>query len=419
MNQLIRRMLVLNLPLFLAVSLSLIGLSLLGQVTLPIARALSPTTGAGALLEPDNSGQAYPGNIITYTHVLTNTGEEADSYTPIVSSGAEFPVTVSHFAAVVIESEQHRTVIQPWRLFLPVLVKPAEWQPAGSQWPDGVGARSLAVCAGNSELMIAGTINNGVWLRNAANWSKAPNVPDGYSVTNAVINQACDAVYVSLFNQGVWQGSWSESVWTWTQAGGSEVAEARALALVGDTLYVGGAFGIHYWQNGAWQATNISNAGSQPIMHMSAANPLTNSGPAYAVQWQSSKILRSTAAPAVWEELIVAELPDVFTRVVYGTSAGIQFVGTDNQALHLQNGAWQPLNVSAGLRSAVISGNRSYLGFAAGAGVYELYDGHLTPLTNGWTAAPEFVYELRLVGGKLYAATMNGVWVYNVSKDGE
>jgi hypothetical protein len=398
---------------------------------------------------PNNESVAYPGETVVYTHTLTNDGNRSNTVSLAGSSSRGYAVTVVP-ESITLEQNQsamvtatvaipigtptgqdittvtasplhgaartatNTTTIRHWQLFLPMIVRPAEWQTAGSEWPEGMVARSLAVCAGNSDLMVAGTIDNGAWLRNGAGWSKAPAVPDGHSVTNAVIDQACDRAYVSLFNQGVWQGSRSGTVWTWAQLGGAEVKEARALTLVGATLYVGGEFGIRYWQDSAWQTTNISNAGSQPIMHLSAANPLTNSGPAYAIQWQSNKILRSTASPATWEEVPLPALPDVLTRAVFGTTDGIHFVGTNNQSFRLQSGAWQLLNVSAGLRSAAPGSNRSYLGYAAGAGVYELFNDQLTPLTNGWSTVPEFVYELRLVGGKLYAATSTGVWAYSV-----
>jgi uncharacterized membrane protein len=400
-------------------------------------------------LAPNNVGHAYPGQTAAYTHTLINSGNRSNTISLEAVSSRGYPVAV-HPANVTLARNESATItisttipagasqgqevttvtampqhgdartasntttIHHWQLFLPAAVKAAEWQTAGSGWPADVVSRSLAVCAGNPDFMIAGTIERGVWLRNGADWSKADTIPDGHSVTNAVLNEACDRAYVSLFDQGVWQGSRSGALWTWTQLGSAEVKEARALTLAGGILYVGGEFGIRYWQNGAWQTTDVTHNGSQPVMHLSSANPLTNAAPAYAVRWQNGTILRSTTSLGAWEELPLPALPDTLTRVAYGTGEGVQFVGTSNQTFRWHNNNWHPLGVSAGLRSAVVVGSRSYLGFAAGAGVYELSYEQLTPLTNGWTTPPEFVYELRLVGNKLHAATSTGVWVYSV-----
>lgn len=419
-----------------------------------LTRSVTSTTHVGAIagiaISPNNQGSAFPGQTAVYTHTVRNLGNRTEtvsltatssqgwpvivqpntltlarnssgvvtvtlSVPPAAASGISDTTTVTATISGSSATVTNITTVRYHHLFLPLVLRPAEWTRVGD-WPADRVALSLAVCPSNESRMIAGGLgaNARVWVLQGTTWSDAQGnnaPPIGYSVTAVVMNQSCDTVYIGLYDQGVWQGVHNGGAWTWSRLGGDEVKLVRTLALAGDQLFAGGEFGIRYWQNNNWQETNIT-AGNL-VMYISAAQPDTSATSLYAVQWQSSQIYRAIGTlPTLWGVLPLPALPDNLTRVVFGTTENVRFVGTNERSFQLVNNSWQQINVQAGLRAAVIEGDSAYLGFSLSAGVYKLQGGALTPINAGWSTNPQFVYVLTLAEGQLYAATTTGVWVY-------
>lgn len=409
-------------------------------------------------LSPGSSAEAYPGEIVTYTHTLTNTGAISDVFTITVTSsltimlpenpfeqmveaGEDSLITVTlrvpdgtaesqDILTVTVQStneplqmvtEENTTTVRWWKIFMPAVLKPAIWEKIdsediGGKWPSGVSALSTAVCDTNSDLILAGTVNNGVQIYDGSSWNPAASVPTGKSVTGLVINSACDRAYASLYDGGVWQGTNSSGSWTWTRLGNDVVLAARSLALAGDRLFVAGDFGIGYWHvnnSSSWQITSLGN---QPIMYVSAADPTVSTSVLYAVQWQNGKIYQAVGnVPGTWNPLSLPDVPDVEMRSVFGDAAGVQFVGTQSGSYRLNGNIWEALSdvpAGAGLRAGAVTGSAAYLGYTDNAGVYKVQGGTPLQLNAGWGTPPDFIYYLVLAGGKLYAATTDGVFVY-------
>lgn len=401
---------------------------------------LSPGTPANAY--------AYPGEIVTYTHSLTNTGFESDVFTITVTSsftltlpknpftqtldadqGSYITVSVSiptdaaesfqDELEVSVQStndpsqkatEVNTTTVRYHKLFLPIVLKSATWESIGSNWPSDAAALSVAVCETDPDLIIAGTLNHGVLVFNGTSW-QTTNVPTDSSVTGLVMNQACDRAYAGLYDGGVWQGQRSGNIWSWSQIGGSAALSTRSLALAGARLFASGDFGIRYWDGNSWQTTN-GIIGTQPVMYISAADPADSNSKMYAVQWQVNKVYQASANAPTWMQL-AQTVPNSEMRAVFGNVSEPRFVGTQSGSYQFNGSAWQALSVPAGLRAGVVTDTAAYLGYTGSAGVYKVQGSTPTPLNAGWSTPPEFIYDLVLAGDKLYAATTTGVWVYS------
>ena len=50
---------------------------------------------AGVIIQPDHSGEASPGDLVQYTHIVTNTGNTADTFTITPHSNLGFPVSAT------------------------------------------------------------------------------------------------------------------------------------------------------------------------------------------------------------------------------------------------------------------------------------------------------------------------------------
>lgn len=419
-------------------------------LTTPVTSVTEINSISGLLINPNNSGWAYPGETVVYTHTVTNTGNRTETVSLAAGSDQDWvtevqpnslilPRNVSRVVTLTVAiptgvvegvidttvitasigqqpkaTANNATTIRYRKTFLPVAVRPANWEMVGNNWSAGEASLSFAVCSTDRNKIIAGGFGSGakVWILNGTSWAAAANVPTGFNVTAVVMNQACDKAYVSLYDQGIWQGLRNGTTWTWTQLGGSEVKLARTLALAGDMLFAGGEFGIRFWGSNAWQFTNGVET-AQPVMHIFAANPADNNSTLYATQWLNGKIYRALGgSPSLWSLLPLPDLPDTLARVVLGTSTNVMFVGTQSASYQLVGGNWVSIAVPAGLRSAVINGDTAYLGYSLNSGVYKLQGNSLTPIDAGWSSKPDYVYGLALVGGQLYAATTTGVWVY-------
>lgn len=397
-------------------------------------------------LTPGVSKTAYPGAVVPYTHTLTNTGD-AGVFTITVNSSQGWDVisqtnpiplelnnnetglitvTVSiPFDAaendqdelvVTVQSTNematvtNTTTVSYYKVYLPAVMNPARWEKVGGNWPSNVTGRSLAVCTTNPDIIIAGTIDNGVWVFNGTSW-ETTTIPTGFSVAGLAMNQACDRTYASLYNGGVWQGQRSGNTWSWSQIGGSEVLLARSLALAGDRPFAAGDFGIRYWDGNTWQTTS-GIIGSLPIMYISAADPTDSNSTLYAVQWQVNKVYQGSGNTPTWTQL-PQTVPNNEMRVVFGNASEPRFVGTQSGSYQMSSNIWQALSVSAGLRAGVITDTTAYLGYTNYAGIYKVKGSILTPLNAGWNKPPEFIYDLVLADGKLYAATTLGVWAFS------
>lgn len=405
-------------------------------------------------ITPDYEGEANPGETAVYTHTVTNNSNRRAEISLEVESSADWAVdvqpttlnlardasdvvtvyvtvpadaddevedvtTVTAFigSPAASDSATNTTISRHHRVYLPaaINIKAVQWESVGSNWPSNVTARSLAVCATDPDIIVAGTIDQGVRIFNGSSWTTAASVPTGYSVTGVMINQACDRAYASLYNQGVWQGQRSGDTWTWALLGGSEVATTRSLALAGTRLFAGGDYGIRYWGNNSWLPASGINA-NQAVMYISAANPQDSNSLLFAVQWLNGKVYHAAGnAPATWTPLALPDVPNTEMRAVFGASSQNLVVGTQTGSYQLVGGSWQSMGISAGLRSAVFDGTTSYLGYTSHMGVYKRQGNTLppSPLWTGWDTPPEFVYGLTLVEGQLFAATTTGVWVYS------
>lgn len=408
-------------------------------------------------LSPGSSAEAYPGEIVTYTHTLTNTGVIPDVFTitatsnltillpenpfeQTVEAGKDSLITVTlrvpdgtvesqDILTVTVQStneplqivtEENTTTVRWWKIFTPAVLKPAIWEKIDDNWPSGASALSTAVCDTDPILIFAGTVNDGIQIYDGSSWNPAASIPTGKSVTGLVVNSACDHAYASLYDGGVWQGEEEiNGSWTWTRLGNDDVLAARSLALAGDRLFVAGDFGLRYWDvNGgsSWQPTS-GIVGTQPVMYVSAVDSTDSNSALYAVQWQNGKIYHRAAGdpPGTWNPLSLPDVPDVEMRSVFGDAAGVQFVGTQSGSYQLNGNIWEALSgvpAGAGLRAGVVTGSVAYLGFTDNAGVYKVQGSISTPLNAGWGTPPDFIYDLVLAGGKLYAATTDGVFVY-------
>ncbi len=73
------------------------------------ARFLLPSSLAGVLLAPDGDGSAQPGQTITYSHTLTNTGQNFDTYDITHHSNQGW--TVTHPPTLTLDTAQTATLL--------------------------------------------------------------------------------------------------------------------------------------------------------------------------------------------------------------------------------------------------------------------------------------------------------------------
>ena len=420
--------------------------SFVGAPSIAYGKKANGTLDADFSLSPGGSANVYPGATATYTHTLTNIGDtsgvftitvdsswtitpQPSTFTKTVSTGTSSVITVTvtapdnadegskdtmkvtaQSANDVQKFSQNTTTVQYYKIYLPTVLRPSIWEEVHSSWPADVVARSLAVCDANT--IIAGTIDNSVQIYDGSSWSKASNVPNGFTVTDVVVNQDCNLAYASLYNKGIWQGvKGGGNAWTWSQVGSDNVLSTRALALAGSKLFAGGDFGIRYF-DGSWHTTAVDS--SHLIMDISAANPQDNNSVLYAVEWLEGQIYKANGnAPATWNKMSLPTLPDTEMRSVFGTSSGVSFVGTQSSSYQYTGGNWQQISVSGGVRGAALDGATAYLGYTSYAGVYKMSGTTPVAMNDGWSTPPKNIYGLVLADGQLYAATSTGVWAYS------
>lgn len=307
--------------------------------------------------------------------------------------------------------------------YLPIMRKPAPpptWEILG-QWPEGEEAISVAICANDPTIVFAGT-ENGILQFADQKWLPVDDVAKAI-VTGLVINNACDTIYASVFDAGVYQGDKKADNWKWLEVGTSdELNHVRSLVLEEKNLFAGGDFGIKYWDTGPvtdWIETNAPGSAGQPIMELAVSDPIHNSGMVYAVQWYDENVwyLGKGDNPATgWREKSgLGAPPDPpAMRTVAGNPAGDELlVGTSEAFYQLaaSGNRWY-LQGEIGTQSLTIDESIIYAGHRNGAGVSVSINGKpFTPFNTGWVPIPKTINQIIAIDYQPYAAASNGVWI--------
>jgi hypothetical protein len=436
-------------------------LGALRPVTADAMVSQAPSAAYDVEIGPNQSSSANPGDVVAYTHVVSNTGTQDDTYTITLSIDQSFPITVSQTslpvtggmtatvvasitvpstatgnteavasvtATSVADSEVQATAVDTTTvnnhtLFLPLTVSAPAWEEVGSStWTDGDTARALVVCSDVTTTIFAAATDadgaNGLRQFRGFAWEAlgTADIPSDETITSLAANTACDKLYVGTYGHGVWVGTKGiKDTWTWSQLGSdTAVPSVRALALSGGVLSAGGDFGLRYWDGANWQPTSGIPPGV--VMDLAVGETAQNQGPVYAVQWLNPRVYVNSdpaGSPGQWAEIGgIGDLTSKTVLAVAGTGSSVRFVGTQTVHLSLVNNSWQTVQNRPG-RSFAIDGPVAYAGYGDGSGIYKSADAGLTfqPANDGFGTIPEIVYELILQGEDLYAATSEGVFV--------
>ena len=226
---------------------------LLGSVHTKAVPAIADTTtvgqDAGVGLSPGYNQEAKPGTVVTYTHVLTNTGETTDTFILEATSSQDWPVellggdyptgtallplelsagltgtiavsltvpttatggTVDYTVVTATsqtDSEVWTTITDTTTVrayvYLPLVVRnyPSPWQQAGGT--GGISFYDVAVCPSNPLLQYAGTTADGLYRSTDGGETWQHWALDGWATPVVVNPLYCAEAFVTVWGDGV------------------------------------------------------------------------------------------------------------------------------------------------------------------------------------------------------------------------
>ena len=410
------------------------------------------------------------GQTVTYLHTITNTGNRVDTVSVEVQSNSNgnFAVSLSasqltiapQSAATLVVSVTapatavhlttntttirltsgnqnnltlnlvETTTVRYYFINLPLITRPyppPQWENVEVSLTLDVRALSIEVCPTDENILLAG-FANGLWAKQNGSFSHITDLPTGEQalVTDIVLTANCEQVFVSIYNQGIWQGSYANGQWgNWQPLEvGEDIKQTRRMVLVTNTsnttLLAGGDFGLVHWTGSRWEKIAAIEG---VVMDLAISNPQTNEGTLYAVVWFQPKIWTASAtAPTNWSSANIGDLPEPRVLSVQGNiDQSSVMVGTSNGTYRYANGTWALVEATPA-HGFWFQNNQIYMGLAQNQGVHlGSATGAFTAINTGLSPAPTIVYRFARVTSNqqtwLYAATTTGIWRYGVLTD--
>lgn len=402
-----------------------------------------------------NTDTAYPGETITYTYRVTNTGSvtlvavtavddrlgpvpisatlhaedvvtailtytvsELDLPGPLVNTvtvtgtpPSGFPITGTAVVTITLQGIVTRS------LFLPLITSPAQWSQVGDMPAGASKFYDLAVC---DDRYLAGA-DNGLYALGDTDWQAQTSVT-GIVFGVTFVNADCSRAYAVSLGQGVWYGVYVSANgingWIWSQvnSSGSDGEQVRSAVIRQNTLFIGGEFGIRWAtipalpQPHNWHDTTITTL-------TTGLNKSPGSDVIFASVWNNGVYVNTPDDNDAWD--IQGDLADPLVYEAAGGADGQpRLAGTQSQ-LYLWDGTnWTetaPGFTNTTFAVAVID-DALYAG-QRDVGVIVSHDDGQTweTMNTGLTmpAGEEFQVRGFFVsadGHTLYAATSSGVW---------
>jgi uncharacterized repeat protein (TIGR01451 family) len=309
-----------------------------------------------------------------------------------------------------ISNEASATVtITPYRLFLPITVRPSEWGRVGNI-PVGVTAFYDVVSCGSETFAAA---NNGVYRLQGATWQRQIDGPP--AVVLQLTFDGCDLVYAAAFSGtgqgGLWRGQRSGDSWSWSRLDTGLLFDSSRSVVVRDgVLYVAGNFGLYRSLD-----LNSTPPTFAKTSIETAVNSLTldaNGVTIYAAVWADG--IYSNSGDLTWSKQGTTPDPLVWRAVGDGDGAPL-LVGSETGLAVWQNGAWVATAPAyKGRTRAVLAADGVLYAAQRGVGVIVSYNnGQSWTLMNTGLPAPASsseYYSLRVYDDHLYLSTISGVW---------
>jgi uncharacterized membrane protein len=402
------------------------------------------------LLPAMDAKSGRPGSTVIYTLELTNLGTAEDVINLTATGWATLPVssfTLDKNASTIIavhvnvppgvphgtidnavitatstgnpgkEDTSQVTTTAVWaHIYLPVVVRPAEWLLVGDM-PAGV-TRFYDVTTCDDQF-VGGTDNGLYVLDTSHKWQHQEPISELALRLAFVPGQNCRRVYVGTLGQGLWLGIRNGDSWDWQQvnSSGSNGNRIWSLTIRNNVLFIGGDFGIRYADISAlppvgdhqWQQTTVDTV-------VTGLTHPTGSGVIYAAVWNDGVYTNGGGDDAAWNRQGALGDPLVYESM--GGSDGTALVAGTQGGLYVwRHGEWNLEERFVNTTFAVqVAGNTLYAG-QRDAGVIVSYDGGATwsQMNAGMQMPSDRQFQVRGFfvspdGAYLYAATTSGVW---------
>ncbi|MFN2385340.1 MAG: WD40/YVTN/BNR-like repeat-containing protein [Thermoanaerobaculia bacterium] len=319
-----------------------------------------------------------------------------------------------------------RTIVVSLALSFLGGVAEGQWRRAGL---DGTIVTALAVDPSNASTIYAGTSQAGLWksVNGGATWSASGSGYTGDIVTALLIDPSSPNVLYVGSNVGVFKSINAGATWNLKVAGLSD-NRVQALALdpsSPNVLYVsvlGPNGGIHRSANGA----EVWTPRALPVPSGAAAALAVRGGDVYA-GW-ANVLFRSQNAGSSW----TIPFPDVLTGSIAAIAAPSGetdvVVGLSQRGIYRTVSTPSPDWVRAAgltsLRIAVLAvrpgDQQTIFAGGSGGGVFRSSDGgrSWTRVSTGLSNTDVAALAFDSSGGRLYAATADGVFVLDLAQCG-
>lgn len=405
----------------------------------------------GVALAPNWERAAFSGDIVTYTHILTNTGNGEDVFYLQLSSSlgqaALVPTTtytlspgvaITFYVQLTIPgvlSDQtgftiitatsrggagpavvtDTTFVKPYRIFLPVAIRnyPPAWARLTS-FPQELTVYSLGICG---QYMYAGT-QQGVYVSTDGGRSWSQRLPGNVVRGVAVHPTICTLAYATTWGNYVYKTRDGGSTWTQLSSGlgGSQWSYALAFSRDGQRIYLGTG------NKGVYQATVRTSSDNEQwtrVLNMDNAVPgltVTSTATAqyvvYAAVWEAGVYWFNGTQWSAWSQ---QPSDRKVLKVAANPVNGMLFAGTNEKFFRWTGSDWASLTPSARTFDFAFHPplNRIYAA-QEGNGVLVSTDGGLnwTPMNTGMVPLPSQIRCLVVHEGYLYAGTTSGIWRY-------
>ncbi len=403
-----------------------------------------------------------PGQMVTYTLLLTNTGNAIASDVTVVDRlpvgflpntkfwqisalvdsrtltfAAKAPleegtytnmVTVTFGAETRITGPSAPVQVVPHQVFLPLALRnhfvplPA-WHQGGAT--SGLTIYSVAACASNCDKLYAATRDHGVLVSGDGGQSWTPGGLPGATVNWVVVHPGdCKVAYVATWGFGVQKTVDGGLTWTPANSGLAEpYLYALAIAPGGQILYAGTASrGVFKSVNGgaSWAAANggVLNGALVDALLLEPGNPQV----VYAATWGSG-VFKSQNGGGTWTAAN-AGLQDsrIYSLVVDPANAQILYAGAYEKGVYRSSngGASWTLEGLVGkpVYTVMVDGSsQAFAGTDGTTGGQGVYGRNSAGQWEAWTSQPgasPVVRNLTACEPVFHAGTTNGVWWYGV-----